>query len=486
MKILFAIPKVKSLLGGKSLTINPHVGIAYLSSFLKKNGVEVRVFDDGIENNHHKLLSTIKGFNPDIIGVSVFSYCYKYACDLIKVIKDNYKIPLVLGGAHVNIIKEKILLDTGAEFAIKHEGEYSLLELLKELETKGNNFKGIKGLIWRHADGIVENPDRPWIEDLDSLPFPEYDIFDIKKYFFYQDRILPIITSRGCPYACNFCSVNSVMGREFRPRSAKNVVEEIEYFVQKGWKSFAVNDDCFTLDIDRAEEICDLILQKKIDITFQLLNGIRVDRVTPRLLKKMKLAGCIYVAYGCESGSDKILKIIQKGITTEQVRKAVSWANEAGIPNSVNFIIGHTQETYSNALETINFAKSLPTGFTIFHNLLPYPGTKAYVWAQEHGKFFISPKYYLENILSHHGQPIFETDDFTKKQREEVVALGFNLYKRKYLKFRFGNVFGSIIYYITKIKLVDKFAAFLVLDTRFGKSIYITLCKIARALKGKT
>lgn len=481
MKILFIIPEFKSLSGKKSLTLNPHLGIAYLSAFLIKNGIEVKVFDNGIENSYERLFSLVGEFKPDMIGVTVFSYCYNYARELIKSVKSRFSVPLVIGGAHVNIIKKQILIDTEAEFAIKHEGEYGLLELLAEIKRSSLNFEAIKGLIWRNSEGIIiENPDRPFINDLDSLPFPEYGVFDIDKYFCYKDKMLPMVTSRGCPFSCNFCTVKLCMGQGFRPRSPENVVQEIEVFVKKGWKNFSIGDDCFTLDTKRAEEICDLIIEKKLNIGFQFLNGIRADRVTDGLLMKMKKAGCTYISYGCESGNDNILKIIKKNISREQVRTAVLKTNAVKIPNSVNFIIGHTEETYQTAMDTLDFAKSLPTAFTSFFNLIPYPGTEAYHWVRENGRFLISCDKYLENCLSLHDKPIFETDAFTKEQRQKIIRMGFDFYKKKYLRYRFGNILGNIMYCLTKIKFIDRLGAFFVLDTAVGKLFYNFICTLLR------
>jgi len=482
MKILFVIPKLKSQSGRKSLTVNPHIGVAYLCSFLKNNGIEIKVYDDGIVDNRVKLLSIINEFRPDLIGITVLSYCYNYARDLTKTIKANFKTPIVLGGPHINIAKESVLIETGAEFAIKHEGEYSLLELLNEMESGNNDFENIQGLIWKDDSGkIKENPDRSFIADLDSLPFPNYDYFDFKKYFCYEDKTLPIITSRGCPFGCNFCSVRLCMGKGFRARSAENVVQEFEQLAKKGWKKFLINDDCFTLDNQRAEKICDQLIAKKLDIGFQCVTGLRVDRITPQLLMKMKLAGCFYISYGCESGNEKILKIIKKGITLEQVRRAVEWTNTAGIPNSVNFIIGHTEETYQTAMDTVNFAKSLPVNFANFYNLVPYPGTEAYKWVKKHGTFLVPIENYLENIGVEHNKPVFETKDFTREQREAMAKLGFNFYRLKYLQYRFGKITGYLIFCITKFRFINKFAEFFVLETHLGKTVYNLLCNLMRS-----
>ena len=192
MRMLFIIPGFKSQSGRKSLTVSPHLGIAYLSAYLKIRGIEVKIYDDGIDKNQKKLLNLIKEFKPNLIGITVFSYCYNYARDLIKTLKLNFNYPLVMGGPHINVTKAQVLIDTDAEFAIKQEGEESLLELLKEIENGNGYFGKIAGLIWKNRNGkIIENSDRPYIKNLDSLPFPDYESFSIDQYFCHTDRTLP-------------------------------------------------------------------------------------------------------------------------------------------------------------------------------------------------------------------------------------------------------------------------------------------------------
>lgn len=477
MKVLFAIPENKSLFGDKGMTAHPHIGIAYLTAFLKKKGVEVSIFDNGIEKNADKLMSLIDEYKPDIVGVTIFSYCYAAAYNLIKKIRTRKNIPLVLGGPHVGAIKRKILEDTEADFAVKNEGEFTLFELINSLKSSASDFSKIDGLIWRKNGEVIENKDRPYICDLDGLPFPDYEAFQISRYVCYRQKTLPLITSRGCPFSCNYCSVRLSMGQGFRPRSAENVYEEIKLLYGQGWNSFDINDDCFTLDKKRAERICDLIIDNKLRIHFQLYNGIRVDTVDLNLLKKMKRAGCYFISYGCEAGTDKVLKAIKKGITLQQVRGAVDWTNSAGINNSVNFIIGHKEETYQDALETIRFADTLATNFVNFYNLLPYPGTESFEWAKQHARFLVPPDSFLENISYRDNKPIFETDEFTKEQRKEVVTLGFDLYRKKILIFRLGKTLGNLVYWITKNASLNRFASSFALNNPIGRFIYIKLSK---------
>lgn len=475
MKILFVIPKNKSLFGNEGITAHPHIGIAYLSAFLKRKGIDVAVFDDGIEQEANGIFKIIDNFKPNLIGITIFSYCYGYAYGLIKSIKSGCRIPVILGGPHVSAVKAKVLQDTGADFAIKQEGEFTLIDLLQIINNSSTDFHRVKGLIWRDGENIIENPDRPYIRNLDILPFPDYEVFPIEKYVCYKQKSLPLITSRGCPFGCNYCSVRLSMGQGFRARSAENVFSEIEYFYDHGWLSFDINDDCFTVDKQRAEKICDMIIDNKLNIRFQLYNGIRVDTVTSHLLKKMKQAGCYFISYGCEAGNERILKIIKKNITLQQVRDALNWTNEAGIRNSVNFIIGHTQETYEDALDTINFAKSLPTDFVNFYNLLPYPGTEAYQWARQYANLLVPPESYLEYISYRDNEPIFETAGFTREQRKKIIALGFNLYKKTILTFRLGKILGNLVYCITKYKILDKLATDFALNNLLGRYIYILL-----------
>lgn len=478
MNILFVVPKNKSLFGDKGMTAHPHIGIAYLSAFLKQNNVKVSVFDEGLSPDLNELYNHIDEFKPALIGITIFSYSYGFAYNLIKKIKEETDVAIVVGGPHVSAIKKNILVDTGIDFAVKQEGEFTLLELIKELNRKNPDFSFIKGLIWRKDEAnIVENPDRDLIADLDSLPFPDYDSFGIERYVCFRQKLLPIITSRGCPFGCNYCSVRLSMGQRFRSRSAGNVFSEIKYFYTRGYRNFDINDDCFTLDKQRAENICDLIMDNKLNIRFQLYNGIRADTVNPRLLKKMKRAGCYFISYGCEAGNNKVLKAIKKGITLEQVREAVNWTNEAGIKNAVNFIIGHKEETYRDALDTLNFAKSLPTNFVNFYNLLPYPGTESFEWASQHARFLVSPDSFLQNLSYRDNKPIYETEEFTKEQREAVISSGFDLYRKRILKFRLGGLLGNVVYWITKNGAINKFATRFALTNPFGRFIYMSLSK---------
>ncbi len=473
MKILFVIPEGRSLFGDReSSPCYPNLGIAYLTAVLKKQGEEVKIFDCSLENNTQKIIDIAREFKPDLIGVTGFSYYYKSFYSICELIKQSLKIPLIIGGPHVSVLKKRVLMETPADFAVKGEGEITFPEFLEKFKRGEKDFSSVLGLIWRKDGEIIENEDRPWIQNLDILSFPDFEAFDFKKYRYYDFKTLPIITSRGCPYSCIFCGVKLCMGRNFRARGAQNVFEEINYWHKKGFDDFEINDDCFSLDFKRTEDICDLITNNNLKITFQLNNGIRVDRVTLPLLLKMKKAGCTFISFGCESGDEEVLKKIKKGITLEQVRRAIEWTNEAGIKNSVNFIFGHPGETYKSAMETIKFAKSLPTNFVNMYNLIPFPGTELYDWVKNNARFLISEKDYLQEVACRDNCPIFETKDYSVKERKKILEKAFAVYERTILQFRFGKLPGYLIYLISRFRPLMKIGRKFFLTNKLGYKIY--------------
>lgn len=479
MKILFVVPEIKSMFGTeKGVPIHPHVGIAYLISVLKANHHQFQIIDCGIETNWpEELKRLIASFSPDIIGITGFSYAYKYLYQTIKKVKSITKTPIILGGPHVSATKQKVLQETKVDFAMFGEGEIAFISFLKEFAKSTPDFSQVPNLIWQNHKKIIINPSAPPIYDLDNLPFPDYESFKLSQYPCFEQKIIPIITSRGCPYGCNYCSVRLSMGQNFRPRSPQNVINEITYWYKKGFTSFDFNDDCFTLDINRAETICDLIIKKKLKIKFQLYNGIRVNNITLKLLKKLKKVGCFFIAYGCESGSQKTLDRIKKNITLDQVRQAVNFTNQANIKHAVNFIVGHQQETYSDALETLKFAKSLSCNYVNFYNLVPYPGTEVYEWAIKHAHFLIPKNQYLKNVSYRDINPIFETKEFTKNQRIEIMKKGFALYERKLYQFRFGKTLGLFFFSITRIPVIAHLTRVMVFQNKIFRKIFNLLIK---------
>jgi radical SAM superfamily enzyme YgiQ (UPF0313 family) len=341
----------------------------------------------------------------------------------------------------------------------------------------------VNNLIWRESSACVENQDESYIKDLDSIPFPDYGAFEMERYPAYNQHLMPLITSRGCPYGCNYCCIRLTMGRNFRARSPQNVVGEMKYLNKTyGINHFEINDDCFAFDLKRAEEICDLIVAEGLSIKYELYNGIRADNISERLLRKMKKSGCIFISYGCESGNQEIVnKYIGKNLDLKKVVQAVELTNKAGIKNSVNFIIGHPGETYQTAMETLKFARSLKTNFVNIYNLIPYPGTALFDWISKNSTYMMPVEDYLERVGSRDFPPVFETKEFTKEERIKALKKGYALYERTILQFRLGKTLGLIIYLLCRNRFIFKLGRSMVFDGKLGSKIYRLLSKKSKA-----
>jgi len=469
VRILLVEPKAYGDYPGAS---HPHLGLAYLASILLQRGMDVEILDMRLGYTLGDLISKIRCFAPDLVGVTCFSIRFSNTRKLVNKIKEQGEQKVILGGPHVSAMRSEVLRTTKADFAVKGEGEYTLLELCNFLEPKRRRFHEIKGLIWRDEDKIVENEDRAYIKNLDDLPFPAFEEFELEKYTFYKEKRLPIITSRGCPYRCIYCSVRLSVGQNFRPRSPENVIQELEHWYERGWKVFDFHDDCFTFDLERAKRICDLIVERGIKIKWYLGNGIRVDRIDRELLMKMKRAGCVFVCYGVESGNNQVLRAIRKGITVEMARKAFEMTCEAGIDQAANFIIGHPTETLEKALETVKFAQSIPVNHVNFYNLIPYPRTELFRYVEEHGTFLQPKETYLEDTTSRFDKPIFETEEFPGEDREKVLKIGLSFARKKLLQHKFGWFLGYLLWGITKPRSVNRMTKKLALGSKWGRMLF--------------
>lgn len=446
MKIFLIIPDAKGVLAKPT---NPHIGTAYLAAVLLKHGHHVNVLDMRFGYKYKYLIKKLKKFNPDFIGITSTSVEYKKAYDLIEKLKrDKFKV--IIGGPHASVMLKKILEETKADYAIKREGEETIIDFL----NKPDKPKQVKGLIWRNKNGkIIENKDREKIHDLDKLPFPAFELFELDKY---MDKKLPIITSRGCPYHCTYCSIFFTMGHKFRARSPENVVDELEKWYKKGYKYFSFNDDCFSFDMERAEKICDLILTRNLKIKWELRNGIRINKITEKLLKKMKKSGCVYVAFGVESANQDVLNKMKKGITIEQAKKAILFADKVGIKKGAFFIIGLPGGNMKTFKQTLDFALSLPLDEVRFYNAIPYPGTELFSWIKKNGKFLQPLNSYLNKADAWDPNPIYETNDFKRKERKKAFLIAEE-YVMKYLMIReFGKFFGVVGWSLWKPKFSRK------------------------------
>lgn len=445
MKVLFVFPNIGYDGANPDL---PTYGIAQMAAAIKKCNVDVKVLDMRLGYTNEDLFRLIDEFKPQLVGLTIVATRVKRSYDIMDEIKAKYpEIKIIAGGSHVASYKQKIFESCKSlDFAVKQEGEFVFLDILEAIKF-GIPLDDIKGMIYRNSKGeVIETPDRPLIKDLDKIPFPDYDVFELDKYYRWKQGVMPIITSRGCPFHCVFCSIYLTMGRQFRFRSPENVVSEFEYWNKRGMNKFDINDDVFTILPKRVEEICDLIISKGLKVQLRLHNGVRVDEVTPELLRKMKQAGFTSLSFGIESGSEKVLKRMKKSINIDQARKAVQWSMDAGIETTVNFIIGHPEENYEDALETIKLAETLYADKINFNSAIPYPGTELYDWIKDNATFTKDVDEYLNNLSPGKvGEPFFYTKDFTKEQREELIERGLYNFRKRLIKTRFKEPFASVL-----------------------------------------
>lgn len=384
--------------------IIPNLGLAYLSSQLKKHGHSVTILDCAKLNYGYKdFKNFLDSGNFDIAGFQLFTCDFSSVLKMAGIVKEiNSDIITIAGGPHISglpehTMKEIVNLDYGfygeAEIGIVKFCEYiSGKGKDKEKETTGKS--DIPGLIFRKGDEILVN-ERNAIENLDSIDFPDWESIDPNTYphaphgtFTKSLPTAPIITSRGCPYSCTYCGVKSTTGRRLRMRSPENIISEIELLIKKyGVKEVHIEDDNFTFNRERVVEFCNLLLDKNIKINWACPNGVRLDTLDEELLKLMEKSGCYSFAVGIESGSPGILKDMRRQVTVEKMREKIMLiANTTKIKMTGFLMAGYPTETIEDIEKTIKFVNSLPLNRAQYSNFLPLPGTKIFDDLMEKGE----------------------------------------------------------------------------------------------------
>ncbi|MBI2659761.1 cobalamin B12-binding domain-containing protein [Candidatus Woesearchaeota archaeon] len=446
MRVLLIVPPN---IGRYVAATIPHAGIAYLSAILKRDGHETGLVDMRMHASNKYLFSKIEEFKPDMIGMTTASIGYKMAYEIIDTIKAKHpKIPIAIGGSYASTVHSKILEDTKIDYVVYGEGERTFLEL-----ANGNAISQIKGLIYRDDDEIIMNPPYPLEQDIDKLPFPDYELFELNRML---EKRIPIISSRGCPNRCTFCSIQLVMGHPFRTRSPENVLEELKYWHNKGYDTFEFSDDNFTFNMPRAERICDLIIGSGMKLKVLFGNGLRADRVNEALLKKLKKAGTSWIAYSLESSDPHSLELLKKDLTLEQLKKSVAETKALGIKVQVNFIIGNPGENFEGFLKDLKVAEELNVDQLRFYNMIPYPGTEMYEWVKQNGKFLYQPEEFLNDLNYWGEEPVFETDEFTREERIKAYRLGQEKIMQLFLKRHFGRFLGALGFRLWKMPSIQK------------------------------
>lgn len=428
--------------------IYPSVGLGYIAACLEKAGHEVKILDAVMENwmkinrredglkyigmSYEELKERIKSESPDIVGITGLSVDAINSRNIANVVKSaNKDIKVVVGGCHFSVTYNDEINNENIDFICIGEGEITIVELVKALEGK-MKLKDVKGLVWKKDGKTIVNESRPFIQNLDELPFPAFHLMNMEKYFklcgymqgshLIPDRHFSIITSRSCPYACIFCSVRTIMGRGFRPRSPENVIKEMELMADKyKVKLLSIEDDNLTFDKKRAEKIFDLMIERGLNkkMKWDTPNGVRADTLDENLLRKMKESGAIRIWISPESGSQKVVdNIIGKKLDLNVVENVVKICQKIGLKISCFFMVGLPGETKEDIEKTITFAERLRSyGATPLCAIVrPTFGTDLYKICKEKG-FLIKDKEDLERTLvSFEHEGLIKTDEFTPEE----------------------------------------------------------------------
>ncbi len=419
----------------------PPLGLAYVAAVLLDKGENVLVLDAYAELlNLDETINRIKKTNPGIIGISCLTPTAPAAHTLSKKIKEILpSCKIIFGGVHPTLLSNEILKDTSVDIVIRGEGEYCFYEIVKNLKNK-KSLKEIKGISYRDGERIIHNGDREEIMDLDNVPFPAWHLFPLKLYrplphwslVSPNIPIYPILTSRGCAYNCTFCSLHSTI-KKFRVRSAKNVVDEIEYLNKRfNVKQLMFWDATFPLKKELGINICKEIIKRGLHKKIKWMCEARVDHIDFETLRWMKKAGCKRVAYGIESGVQSLLNNIRKGFTLDQVRKAIQVTKKAKIEILAYFMLGLPGETKELSQKTIDFAKELNADYTKFNLTVPYPGTVLYDQAIKEGciKTMDWSKYSSFAALSSY-EPVYVPKGMAK---EDLIMMTQKAFKEYYFR----------------------------------------------------
>jgi radical SAM superfamily enzyme YgiQ (UPF0313 family) len=431
--------------------------LGYLAAVLEKNQYQVDVIDcQVLKLSLEDFRSEISKRQPNIVGVTSSTLSYKTALKLIKIAKEACPNCItVAGGPHVTFWDDKALQECPElDIVVRKEGENTLLELVQRIEA-GKSYADVVGTTCRKDGKIVKNPDRPYIEDLDSLPFPARHLWPMERFREYED-ILYLETSRGCVYWCEFCSTVRMHGRKYRMRSPKSVVDELE-FLHKTYNinKFTFCDDAFTVDPSRTVALCNEILKRGLKIEWNC--GTRVDMLTKELLAKMKEAGCVTVWFGVESGTQQVLDAMKKGITPELTMKVFGWIRELGMKPVPNVLFGFPGETKESAWKSIKFVEKIaPDDVSIYNIATPYPGTPLYDMVKEKGWLRVTDFDLYDNTTT----PIFETPWLSMKDLGKLREGAFHHFylRREYLfdkrrRFKVSTAMGAAYNVIAIIKL---------------------------------
>ncbi|MBN1161504.1 MAG: cobalamin-dependent protein [Dehalococcoidales bacterium] len=453
MKILLLTPPtdLARSYGGLKEFSNPEpsLGLAYIAALLRENGYDVAILDGYVNQfSVDETAVKIAGIKPDILGISVLTtsafVVEKIVEKVQKLLPDTL---IVMGNLHASLFAEELLTKKQADVIVHQEGEYTMLELADAVKKK-TGLETIKGISYLKNGTIQNNELRPFIENLDTLPFPAWDLFEMEKYqtdprtsVKGRKQVLSemqILASRGCPYACTFCSSRTTksQGNKYRMRKPERVVDEIEHFHNKYRSTvFSFSDLAFPLVKSHAIQVCEEIIKRGLNKKISWFSEPRVKPLDRETLRIMKQSGCARVCFGIESGNQETIDALKKGFTLDDVRQAVAMAKFEGLDVDGMFMLGLPGETKEMSWKTINFAKELGVRFAILNLFVPYPGCELYDVLKSQNKIKATGWDAFTSYPSYGGgEPVYVPDGRTRQELIETQNKGMRSF---YLQPRF-------------------------------------------------
>jgi len=420
------------------------IGLAYLAAVLKEKGHEVTVVDcPALEIDHEKLKAKLSSFEPDVVGITSMTPTIQSTLLSARVAKETCPDSIVtLGGPHATFMDKQILeQEATVDVVVRGEGEQALLEMVQNVADSKSLHK-VDGITLRHGGQIVQTPNRPFIQNLDELPYPAYDYFKLDRYLLFGKLFLPIITSRGCPFQCSFCTTSRILGKEYRARSPKNIVDELEFLKNTyGADAFTFYDDTLTLDRNRIFKICEGIKTRNIDLPWDCQT--RVDQISKEILAEMRETRCQQVFFGVESGCQEILDAVKKRTTVEQNAKAIKLAKEAGLFVAISIIIGYPGENRDMLQQTLDFIRRTEPDDVYLCVATPYPGTELRHVVEEMGLKMSADWGLYDTVTPVFENPLLAAEDIVKLRKEFYDSFYSPKYVLRHL-FK-GNFYSRIM-----------------------------------------
>lgn len=420
----------------------PH-GIASMAAVLEKNNRQCQIMDAYAENaGIDEIVDRIINFGTTVLGVSCVTPVMPFVHELIKRIKEKQpSIVTVLGGPHPSILPDEELTDNNLDFIVRGEGEFTLLNLLNELNG-GRNFGAIDGLSYKENGKRYHNKPAQNIKNLELLPLPAYHLLPMHLYstppqWLIVSPSFQMLTTRGCVYKCGFCYVG--LGKVIRYKDPKQVCEEIEYLIANyGCRQICFVDTVFPFGNKHAKEVCGEIISRNLHKKIVWFTSNRVDIINPDMLNLMYKAGCRLMTLGIESGNQEILDFMHKNTTLEQIIKAVKMSHKAGIEVTASYVFGMPGETVQTAVHTIEFAKKLNTLYAQFNLLVPYPGSEVYEYMDKNGLLRNKDwSNYVSLTSLTKLDPPFIPEGMTKEELLSIQLKAYNdYYKRPVMIFK--------------------------------------------------